>query len=384
MTNKVLEGIRVTDMTLGVAGSSATRLLAEMGAEVIKIESPAGEFTRNLIPFVFETFNRGKRSVAVDIKSADGVSLVKRIAASSDVFIQSQKPGLVAGMGLGRDELTSLNPRLIYATFSGFGSTGPASGRRAVDALIQAESGMALAQGGVLGNLSFIDTASGVSLVAGILASLLRRATTGEIEHVEACLLNTAVYLQAAPLAEFSVNGTMIDQVSYAERYPLVGTFEAADGPVFFAAYWDRDWPQICTLLGLPELEDDPRFAGPADRRRHAAELRSILETVFPTRPRREWIDGFEARGIMAGEMRSYGEVIEDEQVVLNHALVEGVMDDGTIARFAQAPYRLTSDVASPSPPAPQLGADTVSILESIGIDKAERQRLTKAGVIGA
>ena len=125
MTNKVLDGIRVTDMTLGVAGSSATKLLAELGAEVIKIESPAGEFTRNLIPFVFQTFNRGKRSVAVDIKSDDGVALVKRIAASSDVFIQSQKPGLVAGMGLGREELTSLNPRLIYATFSGYGSTRP-------------------------------------------------------------------------------------------------------------------------------------------------------------------------------------------------------------------------------------------------------------------
>jgi CoA:oxalate CoA-transferase len=384
MTNKVLDGIRVTDMTLGVAGSSATKLLAELGAEVIKIESPAGEFTRNLIPFVFQTFNRGKRSVAVDIKSDDGVALVKRIAASSDVFIQSQKPGLVAGMGLGRDELTSQNPRLIYATFSGYGSTGPASQRRAVDALVQSESGMAMAQGGVLGNLSFIDTASGLSLVTGVLAALLRRATTGEIEHVEACLLNTAVYLQAAPLAEFSMNGTMIDQVAYARRYPLVGTFQAADGPVFFAAYWERDWHEICTLTELQELENDARFATPADRSEHVAELRPLLEAAFATRPRRYWIDGLESRGIMAGEMRNYGEVIEDEQVVLNEALVEGLIDDGARALFAQAPYRLTSDVSTPSPPAPQLGADTVSVLESIGVDRVERERLVASGVIGA
>ena len=384
MTNKVLDGIRVTDMTLGVAGSSATKLLAELGAEVIKIESPAGEFTRNLIPFVFQTFNRGKRSVAVDIKSDDGVALVKRIAASSDVFIQSQKPGLVAGMGLGREELTSLNPRLIYATFSGYGSNGPASQRRAVDALVQSESGMAMAQGGVLGNLSFIDTASGLSLVAGVLAALLRRATTGEIEHVEACLLNTAVYLQAAPLAEFSFNGTMIDQVAYARRYPLVGTFRSADGPVFFAAYWERDWHEICTLTELQELENDARFATPADRSEHVAELRPLLEAAFATRPRRYWIDGLESRGIMAGEMRNYGEVIEDEQVVLNEALVEGLIDDGARALFAQAPYRLTSDVSTPSPPAPQLGADTVSVLESIGVDRAERERLVVSGAIGA
>jgi CoA:oxalate CoA-transferase len=382
MANKVLDGIRVTDMTLGVAGSSATKLLAEMGAEVIKIESPAGEFTRNLIPFVFQTFNRGKRSVAVDIKSPEGVALLRRIAASSDVFIQSQKPGLVAGLGLGRQDLTSLNPRLIYATFSGYGLTGPASRRRGVDALVQAESGMAMAQGSVLGNLSFIDTASGLSLVAGILASLFRRATTGEIEHVEACLLNTAVYLQAAPFAEFSVNGTMIDQVSYARRYPLVGTFQASDGPVFFAAYWERDWPEICALLELPELEHDARFATLADRSDHAAELRPILEAALALRPRRYWIDGFEDRGIMAGEVRNYGEVTEDEQVVLNEALVEGLMDDGTAALFAQAPYRLTSDVSSSLPPAPRLGADTVSVLESIGVERAERERLAKAGVI--
>jgi crotonobetainyl-CoA:carnitine CoA-transferase CaiB-like acyl-CoA transferase len=243
---------------------------------------------------------------------------------------------------------------------------------------------MAMAQGGVLGNLSFIDTASGLSLVAGVLASLLRRATTGEIEHVEACLLNTAVYLQAAPLAEFSVNGTMIDQVAYARRYPLVGTYQAADGPVFFAAYWERDWHEICTLVELPDLEHDERFATPADRSERAAELRAVLEPAFATRPRRDWIDGLESRGIMAGEMRNYGEVIEDEQVVLNEALVEGRMDHGASALFAQAPYRLTSDVSTPSPPAPQLGADTASVLESIGVDRAERDRLVSSGVCGA
>ena len=256
MTNKVLDGIRVTDMTLGVAGSSATKLLAELGAEVIKIESPAGEFTRNLIPFVFQTFNRGKRSVAVDIKSDDGVALVKRIAASSDVFIQSQKPGLVAGMGLGHEELTSLNPRLIYATFSGYGSNGPASQRRAVDTLVQSESGMAMAQGGVLGNLSFIDTASGLSLVAGVLAALLRRATTGEIEHVEACLLNTAVYLQAAPLAEFSFNGTMIDQVALRAALP-----PGRDVPV-------GRWPSLLRrILGAGLARDLHAHGAPGTRK---------------------------------------------------------------------------------------------------------------------
>ena len=229
-------GIRVIDLSHGLASPSASRVLAALGAEVIKIEMTGdGEFTRGMVPYVFRSHNRGKHSFAVDLKSPEGAELVRRLAATADVFVHGQRPGFVEKIGLDRERLTALNPQLIYAFVCGFGTTGPWAQRRAIDMLIQAESGLAAAQSGLLGNLSFVDTAAGLALSNGILAALLERATTGRVQHVEVSLLDTATYLQAAPLAEFSATGVSIDQDSYWNRYATVGLYESADGPIYVA-----------------------------------------------------------------------------------------------------------------------------------------------------
>jgi CoA:oxalate CoA-transferase len=380
-----LSGVRVIDLSHGLASPSATRLLAGLGAEVIKVEmTGAGEFTRAMVPYVFRSHNRGKRSFAVDLKMPQGPELVRRLAATADVFVHGQRPGFVEKIGLDRATLTTLNANLIYAAICGFGMAGPQAHRRAIDMLIQAESGMATAQSGLLGNLSFVDTAAGFALCNGILAALLERKTTGRIQHVDVSLMDTALYLQSAPLAEFSATGVTIDQVSYWERYATVGLYESGGGPVFIAGYWNKDWSAICDIIARPELIDDPRYADPKSRGVRAGEVREIINGGFRTRPREELLAALEDHGVMAGAVRSYGEVIDSPQVEANDSFITDVDESGSRTLFPKPAYRLTPDFHPETRPAPQPGDSTVELLREIGVSGGELDRLIESGVVAA
>jgi CoA:oxalate CoA-transferase len=376
-------GIRVIDLSHGLASPSASRVLAALGAEVIKIEmTGAGEFTRGMVPYVFRSHNRGKRSFAVDLKHPDGAELVRRLAATADVFVHGQRPGFVEKVGLDRATLTALNPKLIYAFVSGFGTTGPWAQRRAIDMLIQAESGLAAAQSGLLGNLSFVDTAAGLALSNGILAALLERATTGRVQHVEVNLLDTATYLQAAPLAEFSVSGVSIDQDSYWDRYATVGLYESADGPIYVAGYWNKDWTAICNIIGRPELITDPRYVDPKSRSARAEEVRAIVNDGFRDRSRDALLAALEDNGVMAGAVRSYREVLDSPQVKANNGFVEETDEQGVRTLFARPPYRLVPDLHPETQGPPDPGDATVELLREIGVSAEEISRFVDAGVV--
>jgi crotonobetainyl-CoA:carnitine CoA-transferase CaiB-like acyl-CoA transferase len=358
-------------------------VLAALGAEVIKIERTGeGEFTRAMVPYVFRSHNRGKRSFAVDLKHPEGAELVRRLAATADVFVHGQRPGFVEKVGLDRDTLTALNPTLIYAFVSGFGTSGPWSHRRAIDMLIQAESGLAAAQNGLLGNLSFIDTAAGLALSNGIVAALFERAATGRVQHVEVSLLDTATYLQAAPLAEFSATGVTIDQRSYWDRYATVGLFDTADGPVYVAGYWDKDWAAICTIIGQPDLIADPRFVDRKTRGAHADEVRRIVNDGFRVRSRDSLLAALEDSGVMAGAVRTYQEVLDSPQVKLNGALAPETDDQGVTTLFARPPYRLVPDLHPETQGPPHAGDATVELLREIGIGADEIDRFIEAGLV--
>ena len=379
----VLSGFRVIDMCHGLAGPSATRILASLGADVIKVEMPGtGEFTRQVVPYVFRSHNRDKRSLAVDLKSQRGLEVVRQLAATSDVFVQSQRPGLVESLGLDRQSLSALNPGLIYASITGFGGHGPDARRKAVDMLAQAESGLAIAQNGLLGNLSFVDAAAGLSLANGILASLMRRLRDGRVQHIDLNLLDTAIYLQSAPLAEFSATGVSIDQTSYWQRYATVGLFDTADGPIYVAGYWDRDWVTMCRLFGRPELATDPRYADNASRAAHAQEVRSIINAGFASWSRAALIKELESHGIMAGTVRTYAEVLESAQVAANGSFLADTDADGIMTLFPRLPFRMSPDDGPPSRPAPRVGDATVPILRELGLDEAEVAELLDAKIV--
>jgi crotonobetainyl-CoA:carnitine CoA-transferase CaiB-like acyl-CoA transferase len=379
-----LSGIRVLDLTHALAGPSATRLLADLGADVVKIEPPGvGDTARRLVPFVFEAMNRGKRSVAVDVRSPDGRDLVRRLAATSDVFVQSQRPGKMAEFGLDRADLAAVNPRLIYASFSGFGHDGPRAHRRGVDAIVQAESGMAALQGSIIGNLSFVDQSAGLALAYAIQGAVLRRERFGEVDQVEVNLLDVAVYLQSAPLAEFSVTGHRHRQEDYTRRFPAVGVYDTADGALFLAAYWERDWPPLCAVLQRPELETDPRFGTLDARVANLEQLQQILAGLLPARTRGEWIELLEARGVMAAPFADYDEVLVDPQLARNGTFQQEVIASGATATFPRVPYRLSEPGASTGA-APEIGADTLAVVGELGLPDATVHDLLARGVLAA
>jgi CoA:oxalate CoA-transferase len=359
-----LDDVRVVDLTNGLAGTSATKLLAAMGAEVIKVENPAGgDMTRNLVPWVFEAYNGGKRSLTADLREHAGRDIVRSLVRSSDVLVQSMRPGALEEIGLGRTEMSVLNPRLIYASFSAFGSSGPSSQRRGVDSVLQAESGLASVQGRVIDNVSPIDAAGGLALSNGILAALMLRERTGAVQHVDVNLLDTAIYLQSAPYAEFSVTGTTFDQRAFDETFPLVGTFDAADGPLYIAAYWDRDFSTMCAMMDRPELVEDKRFRDAASRAANRASLRAEVSASLQRRPRSEWVDELVRNGILAGEARSFADVLADEQVERNETFETVELAGKGVASIPRPPFKFPGRPAFKLGPAPALGADNETIL---------------------
>jgi crotonobetainyl-CoA:carnitine CoA-transferase CaiB-like acyl-CoA transferase len=377
-----LNGIRVLEICAGLAGPSAGRMLGGLGADVIKVEAVStGDFTRKVVPWVFRSHNRDKRSVAVDLTTDRGRDIVRKLAAGSDVLLQSQRPGFLAEMGLGRDVIADLNPRLIYASLTGFGSTGPDSRRRGVDMLVQAETGMGFAQSGLIGNLSFIDAAAGLSLVTGILAALRERDNGGTVRNVDVSLVDTALYLQAAPFAEFSATGVAIDQVSYWERYATVGVFQAGDGPMYLGAYWDRDWEAICDLIGRHDLLTEPRFATAALRSENSAEIREILEEGFSSWDRDKLVAEFERRGVMVGVQRGFAETLAWGQVKVNGSFIEERQEAGPTVKFAQPPYRL-GGLNTESKPSPLAGDGTDAVLSDLGLTADEIESLVTDRVV--
>jgi crotonobetainyl-CoA:carnitine CoA-transferase CaiB-like acyl-CoA transferase len=381
--NEVLAGLRVLDLTNALAASSATKILSDLGAEVVKIENPdGGDYTRRLMPYIFEAHNRSKRSFAVDLKRPEGVALIKEFATTCDVLVQSMRPGAAREAGLGAEQLAVVNPQLIYASFSAFGPTGPSAHRRGVDGVAQAESGLAALQNGVLGGTSFVDTTAGLALSHAILIALMKRDRYGVVEPIDVCLLDTALYMQAAPLIEFSVEGVLVDQRGYPSRYSTVGVYEAADGPFFVAPYWERDWRALCAIVEREDLLTHARFAERAARGENTAELRELLGKEFGRRPRLDWLAELEGQGILAGIVRSYAEVLDDPQVRANQALEQHVLSDGRTAMFPRAPFRFAGQPLVNARTAPELGADTAGLLAEIGVDGARLENLYAAGVV--
>jgi crotonobetainyl-CoA:carnitine CoA-transferase CaiB-like acyl-CoA transferase len=381
--SNALDGIRVVDLSNGLAGNSCTKLLADLGADVVKLESPdRGDFTRTLVPWVFETFNRNKRSFAVDLRRAEGRDLALRLIETADVFIQTLHPDAAESMGLGRAAVTARNPRIIHVSLSAFGATGPSSQRKAVDVVIQAESGLSTVQGQLLTNGSFVDATAGLHLLSGIMAALFKRERTGEVDHVTVNLLDAALYLESVPFAEFSATGNVIDPRAYARRFPTVSVFEAADGPFFLGAYWEDQWERLCALVGRPDLATDGRFATKETRSENVAELRAELTSAFGRRPRSDWVRDFNERDIMAGTVNSFADVAADEQVAVNESLERLRLRDGREATFVRPAFRF-GDQWKQSAPAPDIGADSAALLTELGVPVDERQQLVAAGVVG-
>jgi len=369
VTTPPLEGIKVLELAQMVAGPGAGLLLADYGATVIKVEPPAGDGARQLrsptVPDidpspVFAAYNRNKSLVTADLRDQRDKAGVLRLCREADVVLTSSRPGVMDRLGLGYDDLRAINPRLVYASVTGFGRGPLGQNRGGVDILVQAESGLMSTTGEVGGHplkvgFTVVDAAAAHALTHGILAALLRRERTQVGEHVEISLYDAAVHLQTGPLAEFLHSGVQGDRMgNTAPLSAPADLFSCADSDIVISAYLPHHWKALLECLGLAGLGEDHRFAtGPA-RARNRAALYAILAKVFATRPATEWLAELTARGILAAPVQDHAGVVASPLTAET-----GILVDSDEVKGAATPVRMSGL------PAPRPAASAGSIHET-------------------
>jgi crotonobetainyl-CoA:carnitine CoA-transferase CaiB-like acyl-CoA transferase len=335
-----LAGLLVADFSRILAGPYASMLLADMGAEVVKVESPAGDDTRSWMPPLREgvstyylAINRNKRSVVLDFKDADDLVLARELAARADVVLENFKPGGLAKFGLDYDSVAAENPGVVYASISGFGSTGGAA-LPGYDLIVQAMSGLMSLTGDADGQpyragISVFDVMSGMQATIGVLAALRHREATGTGQHVEVNLFATALSGLVNQASAYVAGGVVPQRMG--NSHPSLFPYEplpTADGELIITAGNDGQFAKLCTALGLPELIDDPRFGRNQDRTANREELRPLLVERLMTRNRMEWFKELLDAGVACGPINNVDEGIAfAEQVGLDPVVVVGEGD---------------------------------------------------------
>lgn len=382
-----LAGIRVLELGALVAAPYCGMLLADLGADVIKIEPPEGDMAREFAPFVngesafFMSVNRGKRSVRLDLKDPEAFQWVRALAAKSDILIHNYRVGVAERLGLGFDELFSLNPKLVYCAVSGFGPTGPMAGRPAIDLLFQAESGMMAITGTADGppvkaGTNAADVYAATTAAMCITAALLQRATTGLGCRVDVALRDAFLALQACWFGSYLATGELPGRLGAASPFTApTDVFGTADGTVVLAVVNAKHWVIFCDVVGLPELVTDPRFIDNESRVARAADLRILVSEALSHRSTKEWLEAFERAKIPGGRVMDYDDVVADEQIRHNQMIIEMDHARAGSVRLPGIPFWFDGDKAQPTVPPPMLGEHTCQVLAELGcpVDDAER-----------
>ena len=388
-----LDGIRVLDLTAMVSGPVATMMLADQGADVIKIEPPGGELMRRVginhrgMTSSFLSCNRSKRSLAIDLKVPDGLAVVRKLVGTADVLVQNFRPGAIERMGLGEEAVRAIQPGIVYVSISGFGESGPYAGQRVYDPVIQALCGLAEIQSdrktGTPRMVRTIvpDKTTAVTAAQAITAALLTRERTGRAQHVRLSMLDTMVaYLWPESMSALNFVGQEGDPARGQMGLDLI--YRTQDGYITAGAVTDVEWAGMCDALGRPDLVDDERFRTPGDRFRNAAERREITAEEIAKHASAELITRLQARHVPCAPILSRLDVLENEQVVENRIIevhqdpvLGPVRQPRPAARFAETPARVRRM-------APFLGADNGDILAELGYGEKEIRKLTDGGVL--
>jgi crotonobetainyl-CoA:carnitine CoA-transferase CaiB-like acyl-CoA transferase len=373
-------------------------LLGDLGAEVIKVEQITGDISRSLgsggasASPIFLSYNRNKRSIAVDFKTQEGKLIIEKLVSRSDVVIEGFRPGVMDRSGLGYSDLVKLRPQLVYASLSGFGSTGQNSRRAGVDAVVQAASGMMATNGESDGppvkiGFQVVDAAAGLVLSQGILASLMARNATGEPQFFETSLYDVALFMQSPAFVQTSmtdVDPPRAGNTAASAGYPT-DLFRTRDGEyIQVAAYFPQQWTLFCAALGTPELENDPRFSSNGSRVQHAATLRELIQKAISTRTRDEWMKMFLEDGVIASDVQKHSEVLQqasDGRCDSFYEVSRG--EEGPSYKVVSPPIRWGAAFdGSDERPAPELGEHTSAILEELGYTPDQAHDLETAGVV--
>ncbi len=394
-----LEGIRVLDMTIWQQGTSASAMLADLGADVIKIEEASGgDPGRGLhviervggLSAYFQALNRGKRSIALDLKQPEGRSVFFRLAEHADVFLTNYRPGVTERLGIGYKETSKANPAIIYARASGYGREGPEAEEGSFDILGQARGGLMAITGDPdrtpkNAGAPIADQVGGMMAAFGILAALMHRERTGEGQEVDVSLLGSVMALQSFNITSYLFSGELPERFPRAGRTPFWNVYQGSDGKYFaIGMLLNRGWPDVCEVIGRPELEEDERFASYRSRvRDHADELIQILDEEFAERPAADWVKLLGARGMFCAHVQDYAAIANDPQVLANGYIVEVARPDGDPVRMVATPVQMSKSPLEIRGLAPEHGQHTEEILLEAGYSWDEIETLRAGGIIG-
>ncbi|HCG00970.1 MAG TPA: hypothetical protein DEV93_10560 [Chloroflexi bacterium] len=393
----MLEGIKVLDVSQMYAGPLAALLLADLGADVIKIEGPSGDrIRRTWAPASsgsagndsprFVTMNRDKRSICLDLSSPAGREIFLDLVRLADVVIENQRPDVWQKWGLSYTVLAEVNPRIIMGSITGMGSTGPLSGRRTYDLISQAHSalyGALKTSDGtpIRGGYLLSDATAPLHLVSGVLAALWDRERTGTGRHVSVSLLSAGLWLQLTRIMRFEDHPEL--DADQAGVNALTSVYACSDGRwLVIALTSDAEWVELASTMGLPELLTYPEYKNHRSRLDNVTSLGEMLAGVFSTRPAAEWEELLNSRGIPSSRIAEPSEVLDDEQVVSNNWVVS--RDHSRLGRYQTFGNFIQADgwQRSGTRAAPTLGEHTVEILSELGRSPADISRLTEEGVV--
>jgi formyl-CoA transferase len=391
---QALQGIKIVDLSRALSGPFCTMVLADLGADVIKIEpGPSGDMSRTWGPFdrgvstYYLSCNRNKRGMCIDFRHPEGLATIQRLIDDADVVIENFKPGTLESMGLGYDVLSARKPRLILGSINAFGADGPMSRWPGFDQIAQGYSGLMSLTGFVDGDPTRTGTAigdltSGMWLVTAVLAALLERSTTGRGQHVSTSLLASLVGLLSVHGQRYLSLGDVPRRTGNAHSVIApYGVFQTLDGPLNLAPITSAMWGRLCVLLDLPSLPDDPRFASNEARVERREELKAILESRLKTRSKHAWTELFTEAGLPAGPINTLDEVFDDPQVL--HSQLTETVTHPTLGAVRQVvtPVFSATDSAASRPP-PLLGEHTLEVLREAGFDNASINALLTANVV--
>lgn len=392
----VLSGIRVIDLTRVLAGPLVTMMLADMGADVIKIEEPGtGDLYRSTGSILingestsFLSVNRNKRSMTLDLASDAGADVFRTLVREADVLVENFRPGVTDRLGIDYSTVHELNPRLVYCSVSGFGTSGPYRNRTAVDPIIQAESGVMSLTGEAGGSPVRLGTAVGdiygaMLATQGVLLALLARTKTGGGQLVEVSLLDAALFGLIPREGEYFATGEA--SLPMGTTHPQIVPFRAyptADDPIFIAAFHDGLWRKLCDGLDRSDLASDLRFTDGVGRVDHRNEVDREIENTLRCRSAGEWLGIFEQLGVPAARINDLHQALNSPQAVHNGMVVPMQHPVAGTIRVMNNPIHLSDDPASIRTPPPTLGQHTAEILAEAGFDGETIRRLVDAGVV--
>ncbi|MFZ0920831.1 MAG: CaiB/BaiF CoA-transferase family protein [Candidatus Dormiibacterota bacterium] len=391
-----LAGVRILDLSRILSGPFATMIFADLGADVIKLENPrTGDDTREWAPpyqgdqsAYFLSVNRNKRGIAVDLKAARGREIAMRLVDISDVVIENFRPGTAGRLGLGYDDMSARNPRLIYASISGFGQTGPYVSEPGYDAIAQALGGLMSVTGEAdgapvrVGN-SAADLGAAMWAAIGILAALHARHTTGLGEWIDISLLDGQIASLTYLAGGYFASGEVPRR--YGSAHPSIVPYQAlrtADGHLMVAVGNDTLWQRFAPLIGLPELVDDPRFVSNPQRVANRAQLIPLIEAALATRSSAEWAEDLTRVGIPAGAINSIAAALEHPQVEARNMVLTTQHPTAGTLRMTASPIKLSRYTANVRRPPPVLGEHTDEVLGELGYSDADIATLRDEGVI--